>query len=134
MSGTEEHSGVDLARVPLQAAKQASNKRGDNPVKSTGARHRMKTVRCDSGRDPVPFGTAVIGLTAAATPQPDSGRPGSPHGPPAAGPGSAGVPSSPYRPSPDNALGKRPDPGPSEELRGERDNVTPAGHEVKRAA
>ncbi|CAM5493035.1 MULTISPECIES: DUF721 domain-containing protein [Streptomyces] len=53
-------SGVDLARVALQAARAAAKQR---PVEKKAARRR-NTVRRGDGRDPIGLGTAITGLLA----------------------------------------------------------------------
>ncbi|MET9879141.1 DUF721 domain-containing protein [Actinacidiphila glaucinigra] len=61
---TPEPTGIDLARVALQAAKAAAQQRG-----TSTSRHRARRTRTapgrGAGRDPVGLGAAISGLIAA---------------------------------------------------------------------
>jgi hypothetical protein len=60
-----EPSGVDLARVALQAAKQAAKNRPANaPEGRSSTRRRSRSVRRTDGREPMTFGTAINALIA----------------------------------------------------------------------
>jgi hypothetical protein len=59
MNEPAEQGGVDLARVALQAAKQAAKSRGTAPVHRDTARRRKASMRRTDGREPLSLAAAV---------------------------------------------------------------------------